>query len=245
MIAKILMMIALISCARGQDFSSSSAQQSGKSVDHTAQRYDSLVKQLGGNQDASLLVGLANYPPQSSSKKFLTITVSGAVGVTKYAFKVGKAAHTNCADGSGYRLSSNLSTPIVLEMDRYEEGPVTLCAIGGSAQSKWLPYRMANQVFWDNEAPSANAVVQPAPIQEAPPLDEEPEAWQPVEEEEENSSVHTDGYEYFKQSDNAYMCWAVCKPADFAQGDWGWISSLNKTCVMPESSKKSSTSCTP
>jgi hypothetical protein len=244
MIAKILTMIALISCARGLDSSTNSSQQSGRSVDHTAQQYEALVNQVSGSQDESLKVGLANYPSQSSSKKFLTITVSGAVGVTKYAFKIGKSAYMNCADGSGYKLSSNLNTPIVLQMDRYDEGPVTLCAIGGSGDSKWLPYRMANQVFWDNEAPSANAVVQPAPIQEAPPLDEEPEALEPVEEEE-NPLVHTDGYEYFKQSDNEYRCWAFCQPDDFAQGDWGCINSLNKTCVMPESSKKSSTSCTP
>ena len=133
------------------------------------------------------------------------------------------------------------------EQKRQEEGPIKLCVIGGNEDGEWLPYQMANQVVWDNKAPSANRQVPQQVIVQREPsanlgadLSLEPE---PLTS---SASSGSSGYEYVRQSDNSSKCWAVCKSSDYGSDpDFGWINSLSQSCVMPNSYKKSSISCSP
>ena len=181
MFTKFLAILLLIGCS-GSYESSPSADPSNFSsgVDAIGQRYEALMNQEGGKKDQSLKVWLRGYPSGVSTKKNIPVQVTGAPGVTRYAFKIGNSLNTNCSDSSGYRLGSSMNTPIWLQMDRIDKGPVTLCAIGGGPGGVWLPYEMANQVFWENNAPQGNIIVQqpayvpPAPIPPAQPIEEQP-----------------------------------------------------------------------
>ena len=225
MITKIIFVIALISCSRGLDSTTNSMEYIGGAQDHTAQKYEALINQNSSNQNPNLKVALANYPAQSSSKKYLTIRVTGAANVARYAFKIGKSTYMNCADHSGYQTAASLSAPIVLQMDRYDEGPVTLCVIGGSRDLKWLPYNMANQVIWENRAPSANApVAQPNPVQDPPALEDDPDS-DPDSDSDSDSDSSCSDTQVDRYSCQQQKSWGKC--------DASWMISGNhcqKTC---------------
>ena len=180
MFTKFLAILLLIGCS-GSYESSPSADPSNFSsgVDAIGQRYEALMNQEGGKKDQSLKVWLRGYPSGVSTKKNIPVQVTGAPG-DSLCLQNWKLIE--------YQLQRFFRLPTRFEYEHTDlasDGPNRQRASNslrnrGGPGGVWLPYEMANQVFWENNAPQGNIIVQqpayvpPAPIPPAQPIEEQP-----------------------------------------------------------------------